>query len=248
LDFGRSFVDEQPVRARLAEALRKTLLLAGLALLLTYLVAVPLGVHAAVRRGSRSARWVGVLSFGLYALPQFWVALGLILLFAGGEGWQLLPLRGLSSSGLEGASLWTRGWDLGWHLILPVSCLAYPPLLRTTRLVRGAMLEVLAQDYVRAARAQGLPERVIIWKHALKNALVPVSAHLSIDLPMVIGGSVIIERIFTIPGMGMLIFDSILRRDYPVVMGVTAVAALMCMAAILLGDLVHLWLDPRSRA
>ncbi len=248
LDFGRSYVDTRPVRERLFEALPPTLLVAGSALLLTYLLAIPLGIHAAVRRGSFGERVISGASFVLYALPPFWVALLSIVLFAGGEALELFPLRGLASPGAEHASWLGRGLDLAWHLCLPVFCIAYPALARTTRLVRSSMLEALGQDWVRAARARGLPERRVLWSYAAPAALVPVIAHLSVDVPLVLGGSVIVERIFTIPGMGMLLFEAILRRDYPVIMGATALAALVSMAALLVGDLVHLWLDPRSRA
>jgi len=246
-DFGSSLVDEQPVRVLLAQALPRTLLLTSLALFFTYALAIPLGVHSAVARGSRLDRVLSTTLFVLYSLPAFWVALVLLVCLGGGQLFHLFPIRGLASDGMEEASLVARGLDLGWHLVLPVFCLTYPSLARTSRYQRAAMLEVIRQDYVRAARARGLPERRVIWHHAWRNALLPVLTLLSVDLPWLVGGSVIIERIFTIRGMGMLTFEAILRRDYPVIMGVTAVVAVMTMVGILVGDLTLAWADPRIR-
>ena len=246
-DFGRSLVDEQPVRLLIAQALPRTLLLTSLAMLSTYAIAIPLGVHSAVHRGSRVDRVLSTTLFVLHAVPAFWVALVLLVLLGGGELWHLMPIRGLASDGMEDAPLAARGLDLAWHLVLPVFCLTFPALARTSRYQRGAMLDVLRQDYVRAARARGLSERRVIWGHAWRNALVPMLSLLSVDLPWLLGGSVIIERVFTIRGMGMLTFEAILRRDYPVIMGVTALVAVSTMLGILVGDLAVAWADPRVR-
>jgi peptide/nickel transport system permease protein len=246
-DFGSSLVDEQPVRLLIAQALPRTLLLTSLALFFTYALSIPLGVHSARRRGSTLDRVLSTTLFVLYSLPAFWVALVLLVLLGGGELFHLFPIRGLATDGMEEASLFTRGLDLGWHLVLPVFCLTYPSLARTSRYQRAAMLEVIRQDYVRAARARGLSERRVIWHHAWRNALLPVLTLLSVDLPWLVGGSVIIERIFTIRGMGMLTFEAVLRRDYPVIMGVTALVAVMTMAGILVGDVALARADPRVR-
>lgn len=246
-DFGRSLVDERLVRELIFEALPPTLLLSGSALLLIYAFSVPLGIYSATHRGKRLERVLGTGLFVAYAMPSFWVALLLIFLFAGGEVWTLFPIRGLASDGIENAGLFSRAADLAWHLCLPVVCLTYPALVRTSRYQRSAMLEVLGQDYMRAARAKGLRPRQVIWRHGLRNSLLPVVSLLSVDLPMLLGGSVIVERIFTIRGMGMLAFEAILRRDYPVIMGITAMVALVTMAAVLAGDLALAAVDPRIR-
>jgi peptide/nickel transport system permease protein len=246
-DFGNSFVDERPVAVLLAEALPRTLLLTGSALAIAYAVALPVGVLSAVHRGRPLERLVAGALVALYALPPFLVALLLVVLLAGGEFWQVFPLRGLHSPALAAAGPLSRGLDLAWHLVLPVACLCYPALARTARLQRATMLDVLGQDYIRTARAKGLPERRVIWSHALRNALIPTAALLSTDLPWLLGGSVAIERIFTIPGMGMLGIEAVLRRDFPVIMGVTALAAVVTMLAMLVGDLLQSLLDPRTR-
>jgi peptide/nickel transport system permease protein len=246
-DFGSSLIDEQPVRLLVAEALPRTLLLTTLALFFTYAISIPLGVHSAVHRGTRLDRVLSTTLFVLYSLPSFWGALVLLVLLGGGRLLHLLPIRGLASDGLEGAPLLLRGVDLFWHLLLPVFCLTYPSLARTSRYQRAAMLDVIGLNYIRAARARGLSERRVIWRHAWRNALLPVLSLLSVDLPWLVGGSVIIERIFTIRGMGMLTFEAILRRDYPVIMGVTALVAVMTMIGILAGDVALAWADPRIR-
>lgn len=245
LDFGRSLIDERPVRDLIAEAAPRTLLLNGLALVVIYVVAVPLGIYSAVRRGSRTDRLLSAGSFALYSLPSFWVALLLIVLLGGGEFLDIFPVRGLRSDAELGVV--AGFFDLGWHLILPVLCLSYPALARTSRFQRSAMLEVIGQDYIRTARAKGLSERAVILRHALKNSLLPIVTLMSLDLPVLVGGSLIIERIFTIRGMGMLMFEAILRRDYPVIMGVVVLVAVGTMVAVLLGDLALGWLDPRIR-
>ena len=246
-DFGTSFLNERPVHEVIAEALPQTMLLTTCALSCVYLLAVPAGIYSALRRGTIGDRILSGSLFLLYSMPAFWVALLLIVLLAGGEFLTLFPLRGLQSTGMEDAGFFARFVDTVWHLVLPVSCLAYPALARTSRFQRTATLDVLHQDYVRTARAKGLSERDVVRRHVLKNSLLPVVTLLSVDLPWLIGGSVIIERIFTIRGMGMLTFDSILRRDYPVIMGVTALVGIVTMIAVLLGDLALAWLDPRIR-
>ncbi|MBI5507334.1 MAG: ABC transporter permease [Deltaproteobacteria bacterium] len=246
-DFGTSLFDERPVRVLILEALPRTLLLTSLALVCTYALAIPLGVHSAAARGTKTDTVLSTLVFVLYSLPTFWVALVLLVLFGGGQFWHIFPVRGLSTDGLEDAALVVRGLDFIWHLVLPVCCLTYPGLARTSRYQRAAMLEVLSQDFVRTARAKGLSERRVIWRHAWPNALVPVLALLSVDLPWLVGGSVIVERVFTIRGMGLLTFEAILRRDYPVILGVTALVAMTTMVGMLVGDLALAWADPRIR-
>ncbi len=247
LDFGRSLIDERPVAALLGEALPATALLAAVTLVLSYAAALPLGVHSAVARGRPSGRLVSGLLLVAYTLPPFWVGLGLLSLFAAGEPWTVLPLRGLASPDLAGAGVAARALDVLLHLVMPVTCLGLPLVARTARLLRTSLVEVLGQDFVRAARARGLSERRILWAHAVPSAVVPVAAMLSVDIPYLVGGSVIVERLFTIRGMGMLTFQAMLRRDYPVILGVTVLASLVTMAAMVASDALHLVLDPRAR-
>ena len=245
LRFGASIHSGRQVSALLAERLPITLFLSLVSMALAYLVAVPLGVHAAVRRGSLVERVVTVVLFVLYSLPAFWVAIVLILLLGGVGLLDLFPITGLSSPGMEQASWAARAVDWLHHLVLPVLCLTYGSLALISRHQRSAMMEVLRQDYILAARARGLPERVVIFRHALRNALLPVITLIGIQLPYLISGSVIIERIFGIPGMGLLTFEAFLQRDFPVIMAVSVITAALTLAGLVLSDLAYAAADPR---
>jgi peptide/nickel transport system permease protein len=243
--FGHSTHDGRPVSEKLAEALPITLVLSLAAMLLAYLIAVPLGVHAAVRQGTWQERGITVTLFLLYSLPSFWVAMVLILLFGGVGLLDWFPIYGLHSPGLEGATGWTWFTDRIHHLVLPVGCLTYGSLAVISRYQRSAMLEVIRQDYIRTARAKGLSERAVIFKHALRNALLPTITLIGLQFPYLIGGSVIIERIFNIPGMGLMTFQAFLNRDYPVIMAVSVLSAVMTLLGLILADLFYAVVDPR---
>jgi peptide/nickel transport system permease protein len=246
-DFGRSLFDERPVAEIIAAHAPRTLLIAAATLVVSYAAAVPLGLAAAVQRRPSRSRLLSAGLFLAYSVPTFWLALLGAVTLAAGRPWSLFPLRGLSSDGLGGAGWPTRVGDVLWHLVLPVSCLALPLVARSARLLRTSVLEVLGQDFVRAARARGLSDTRVLWAHVLPNAALPLASLLSLDIPYVMGGSVVVERVFTIRGMGLLTFEAILRRDYPLVLGTTVLVALVTMAAMALGDFLELSLDPRSR-
>jgi len=245
LRLGHSTRDGQPVGDKLATALPLTLLLSGLSLFLAYLLAVPLGVYGAVRRGSVGDRASTLGLFLLYSMPSFWAAMLLILLFGGVGLLDWFPIHGLSSSGQEDAVGLTWLGDRIHHLVLPVACLTYGSLAVIARHQRAAMLDVLGLDFVRTARAKGLPERAVILRHALPNALLPTITLLGLQLPYLLGGSVIIERIFNLPGMGLLTFQAFLHRDYPVIMAVSVLAAAVTLVGLLLADLCYAAADPR---
>jgi peptide/nickel transport system permease protein len=245
LRFGASIRDGRPVMEKIGEALPVTLVLSLLAMALAYLVAVPLGVHAAVRRGTLLERATTVLLFVLYSLPSFWLAMVLILLFGGVGYLDWFPIYGLSTPGLESATGWSWLADRLHHLVLPVLCLSYGSLAVISRYQRSAMLDVIRQDYIRTARAKGLSERAVIFKHALRNAMLPTITLLGLQLPYLIGGSVIIERIFNIPGMGLLTFQAFLHRDYPVIMAVSVLSAGLTLLGLILADLFYAVADPR---
>jgi peptide/nickel transport system permease protein len=247
LDFGESFQDGRPVSTRIGESLPATALLSGLALLLSFLLAVPLGVVSAARRDSALDRGITIGLFLLYSLPSFWVAIGLLLLFSGGRALSWFPIQGLVSPGYAALSAWGKVRDLGWHVVLPVGCLSYAALASISRYARGGMLEALSQDYVRTARAKGLPERAVVWRHALRNAAIPILTLGGLMVPGILSGSVVVEQIFGIHGMGLLAFEALSHRDYPTVMGVTTLAALLTLAATLLADLSYAVADPRIR-
>ncbi len=243
LDFGESFVDRRPVMERIADALPFTLLLNGVALLLTLGIAIPLGVAAGGKPEGLFDRASGAALFLLYSLPAFWAALLLQALFAVKLRW--LPLYGVSSDtpapGFPGLL------DRLAHLALPVVCLTYGSLAFFARLVRAGVAEARTQDYVLAARARGASRRSALWRHAFRNALLPLITLLGLLLPGLLSGSVIIERIFAWPGLGRLYFDSILARDYPVVLALSLFAAVATLAATLAADIAYAAADPRVR-
>jgi peptide/nickel transport system permease protein len=243
LDFGESFVDRRPVTDRIREALPYTLALNGIALLLTLAVAIPLGVAAGGRPEGRLDRVSSAALFALYSLPSFWAALLLQSLFSVKLGW--LPLYGVASDpespGAGGVA------DLAWHAALPVVCLTYGSLAFYARLVRASVAETRGADYVVAARARGLSRRQALWKHAFRNALLPLVTLLGLVLPGLLSGSVIIEKIFAWPGLGRLYFDSILSRDYPVVLALSLLGALATLILTLAADVAAAAVDPRVR-
>jgi peptide/nickel transport system permease protein len=171
----------------------------------------------------------------------------LIMLLGGGDFWDILPVYGISSIGAEDWSFVSWLVDRIWHLVLPIICLTYGGFAYLSRLTRANMLEVVREDYIRTARAKGLSERLVIFKHAFRNALLPLVTLLAFLLPAMFGGSVIIESIFSIPGMGQLGFEAVLSRDYPVIMAITTISALLTLVGLLLSDILYAVLDPRIK-
>ena len=240
-----SFVDNRPVAEKIGERMRLTISITGAALILSYLIAIPLGVVAAIKRGRVMDRSISFVVFLLYSIPSFTAALVLILLVAGGDYLNLLPMYGANSvdASVMGPFAWL--WDRILHMILPVTCLTYASLASISRYTRVSMLEALGQDFVRTARAKGLPERVVILRHALRNALIPIITIFTLEIPVLISGAVIIESIFTLPGMGQLMFQSLDAGDYPVIMGLTLLIAVVTLVSYLLADILYAVVDPR---
>lgn len=241
LDFGDSFVDHRPVTTKIREALPATLVLNIVSLTLALLISIPLGLYAAVRQNSRFDRLGGTFMYMLYSLPEFWVALLLIMLF--GVKLNILPFIGIQS--LEDMGFLARMWDRTLHLILPTISLTYGSLAFLSRFVRGSTLEVIRQDYVRTARAKGLDDSAVVYRHVFKNTLIPIVTLLGILLPTLISGSVILEYIFSWPGIGSLFFTSVFSRDYPTVMGLSFITAVMVLLSTLIADLLVAWVNPR---
>ncbi|MBD3263755.1 MAG: ABC transporter permease subunit, partial [Candidatus Omnitrophica bacterium] len=234
-DFGKSFApDGRPVWDKIKERLPVTALINILAIVLILVIAVPIGVSSARRPYSLYDKVTTLTVFIGFATPAFWLALLLMLLFGVNLGW--LPISGLKSMGYENLSLWGKFLDRASHLVLPVFLSAFGGIAGMSRYMRNNMLEVIRQDYITTARAKGLPERTVIYKHALRNALLPVITILGLSVPALIGGSVIFETIFSIPGMGQLFYMSVMTRDYPLVMGVLAIGAMLTLLGNLLAD------------
>ena len=245
LDFGRSFLDERPVAEKVAERLPVTLTINVWSLALILGLAIPLGVIAAVRPGGLFDRFTTVFVFLGYSIPSFWLALLCMGFFGVTLRW--LPISGLHSLDYESMHVLERWLDTARHLILPVGISAFVSLAGVSRYMRSSMMEVLRQDYIRTARAKGIPERRVLFHHGLRNGLLPIITILGLSLPDLIGGSVIAETIFSIPGMGRLFYDAVMARDYPVVMALVTVGAVLTMLGNLLADVGCAYADPRIR-
>ena len=246
LDLGQSFSpDHRPVIDKIAERIPITIIINVLSMVLIILIAIPLGVLSAVRQNSLFDKVTAVIVFIGFAVPTFWLALLLMILFGVNLGW--LPISGIRSLNYEYLPPFAAVIDLLKHLILPVLLSAFGGLAGLSRYMRSNMLEVIRQDYITTARAKGLSERVVIYKHALRNALLPVITILGLSIPGLIGGSVIFETIFAIPGMGQLFYMSVMSRDYPVVMGILFIGAILTLIGNLVADISYALADPRIR-
>lgn len=245
LDMGRSFLDNRLVSLKILERLPITITINVLSLLLIIIVALPIGIVSAIRQYSLFDKTTTVFVFIGFAMPTFWLALLLMILFGIKLGW--LPISGLRSLSFASFSFWGRLIDMARHLILPVFVSAFGGLAGFSRYMRSNMLEVIHQDYIRTARAKGLSERAVIYKHALRNALLPIVTILGLSVPGLIGGSVIFESIFAIPGMGRLFYESVMARDYPVIMGGLVIGAVLTLLGNLMADITYAYIDPRIR-
>ncbi len=245
LDFGRSYKDHRPVINKIAERIPITLTLNIISIILIYLIAIPIGVYSAVAHGRFSERVSTFFLFILYSIPSFWMAMILIFFLGGGDYWDLFPVYGILSPDAENYPFFKKALNFLWHIVLPVFCLTYGGLAYLSRFQKSSLLEVLREDFVRTATAKGLPRHQVLLKHALRNALIPIITILAGILPAMIGGSVIIESIFSIPGIGQLGFESVLSRDYPVIMAIATISAVLTLIGILIADLVYVLVDPR---
>jgi peptide/nickel transport system permease protein len=234
----------QPAIDIILPALKNTLVLTIAAMVIGKGLAVLLGIFSAVRQYSIGDYLLTGLTFIAYSIPAFWLGLMLIIVFSVKLGW--LPTSGMINPDLTPGS-WEATTDWIKHLILPVAVLAVSEIIQVQRFMRSSLLEVLRQDYLTTARAKGLSENLVIGRHALKNALIPVVTIMAITLPRVIGGSTVIETVFAYPGMGRLLYTSIMGNDYVVAMTVVMIIAVAVVFFNLLADILYGWLDPRIR-
>ncbi len=246
LDFGNSFSqDGRRVADKILERLPITIFINIASLVLIFLIAVPIGVLSATYQNSLFDKSTTIFVFVGFAVPHFWLALLLMILFGVHLGW--LPISGLKSLNYEYLPASVQVWDRISHLILPIFISAFGGLAGLSRYMRSNMLEVIRQDYITTAKAKGLSPRKVIFKHALRNALLPVITILGLSIPGLIGGSVIFETIFAIPGMGQLFYASVMARDYPVIMGILVIGAVLTLVGNLVADLSYALADPRIR-
>ena len=244
-DFGRSYIDDRPVSERILERIPVTIAINISSMLLILGIGVPLGILSALKRNSLTDRFSTVFVFAGFSAPEFWIALLAMSLFCITLGW--LPVSGIKSLDFEYLTLGGKILDVGRHMILPVSIAAFGSLAGISRYMRSSVIGVMDLDFIRAARAKGLSEKVIIFRHVVKNALLPLVTIIGLSVPGLIGGSVIFESIFAIPGMGRLFYDSVMARDYPTIMGVLSVGAVLTFVGNLLADLAYHAADPRIR-
>jgi peptide/nickel transport system permease protein len=234
----------QPVFDIILPALKNTLVLTIAAVVLGKIIAIALGIFSAVRQYSIGDYILTATTFVAYSVPAFWLGLMMIILFSVKLGW--LPTSGIVNSELAPGS-WEATVDWMKHLILPVAVLAISEIIQVQRFMRSSLLEVLRQDYLTTARAKGLSEIVVIGRHALKNALIPVVTIIAVTMPRVVGGSTVVETVFAYPGMGRLLYTSIMGNDYVVAMTVVMIIAVTVVFFNLLADVIYGWLDPRIR-
>jgi peptide/nickel transport system permease protein len=245
-DLGVSIEYGRPVTSLLAERLPATLLLGGSVLLLNFTVGLWLGVRQAIRRGRREDRWLTTFSLAGYAMPSFW--LGLVLAWLLGIHWRLLPAAGMQDPLLSSdAGFAERTGDVLRHLVLPVITLSMVSIAATMRHQRSAMIEILGLPYILTARAKGLSERTVTWRHAWRNALFPVITLFGLWLPVLVSGSVFVEAVFAWPGLGSLAAGAVGTRDYPLLMGSSLLVAGLVVASGFATDLGYALLDPRVR-
>ena len=244
-DLGTSYLYNRPVNDMIQERLGPSILLVLTSLLCAIVGGTLIGVLAARKPDSLASAGVTVLSLVGYSMPVFWTGILLVILF--GKVWPILPISGMYNVRAMGVTGWPKLWDLFQHLILPASTLGLIYLAQYSRLARTSMLEVLGSDYIRTARAKGLSENTVTFKHALRNALMPIVTIAGLQFGNLISGAVLVETVFSWPGLGTLALDAILGRDYPTLLGVLTYSAVLVIVANLLTDLSYRWIDPRLR-
>ncbi len=246
LEFGKSFQDNRPVVDKILERVPVTLSMNVLSVIIAYLIAIPLGIYSATHPNTLWDRISTFVLFALYSLPTFWVGTMAITFLCNPEFLAIFPTGGLRSINFsEQWPLLRKILDYAWHLTLPMLVYTYGSFAFISRQMRSAMLETIRQDYIRTAYAKGLDSRTVIYKHALRNSLIPIITLLAGVFPMLVGGSVIIETIFSIPGMGELSFRALVARDYPVIMAVFTISAFLTLFGILVADILYSIVDPR---
>ena len=243
-DFGYSYFFNLPVAALIIDRIPATLLLVLSSVLTAFVVGTALGVLSSRRPNGLLSQSITVLSLIGFAAPVFWTGIMLVILFA--SVLPILPVAGMRSVDSSGGG-WRDVVDVLWHLVLPTLTLALVYLAQYSRLARSSMLDVLGSDFIRTARAKGLPDRVVLYKHALRNAVLPVVTVLGLQFGNVLAGAILVETVFNWPGLGRLAFESVLRRDYPTILGVLVFSSIVVIVMNLLTDLAYRLIDPRIK-
>ncbi len=245
LDFGVSLIDKKPVISTIWSKLGYTVALSFFSLFFAYAISIPLGVWSAYYRGTKTDEAMTLVLFLLYSLPSFFAAVLMLRFFAVGDPFKWFPAGGFVGNNAEMMTTLEFVKSVSWHLILPVICLTYGALASLSRYARTGLLDVIRADYIRTARAKGLSESMVIIKHAVRNGMIPILTLLGTLLPALISGSVVIEVIFNIPGIGLYLFESITARDYNAIMGSLLISTVMTLIGMLVSDISYAVVDPR---
>ena len=245
-DLGYSYFFNLPVTSMIAERVPATLLLVLSAVLLAFFVGTALGVLSSRRPNGLLSQFITVLSLVGFAAPVFWLGIMLVILLA--SVFPILPVAGMRSIDSTGTGGFADMLDVAQHLVLPTLTLSLVYLAQYSRLARSSMLDVLGSDFIRTARAKGLADRVVLYKHALRNALLPVVTVLGLQFGNVLAGAILVETVFNWPGLGRLAFESVLRRDYPTILGVLLFSSIVVVVMNQLTDLCYRFIDPRIKA
>ncbi|WP_331340959.1 ABC transporter permease subunit [Bdellovibrio sp.] len=243
LDFGESFTYQEPVIDVIVSKLPVTLAFGFASLILTYLVCIPLGVRKAIAAGGGFDRTSTIILNFTYAIPPLILGIFLIVVFAGKLN--LFPIGGFQSDDYDSMTTMAKFWDRAHHFVLPLICYMIGGFTELSILMRNSMLDIIKSDFVRTARAKGLSERVVVFKHALRNALIPIATGLGGYLGAFLAGSLIIEQMFNLDGMGLLSYQSVLARDYNVIMGITFISSMLLMLGRIVSDIIYVIVDPR---
>jgi ABC-type dipeptide/oligopeptide/nickel transport system permease component len=245
LNLGESFTDHRPVLEKIKERLPVSLIFGISSILVALLIGIPLGLISGAFQNSVWDRWITFVVIAKYSLPTYVLGILLLTFFGGGDFLNWFPIYGIQSDHYESLSLSAKFLDRLHHFILPCICYSIGTLAYITQQQRASFLEALHQDYIRTARAKGLPERLVLFKHAFRNSLIPIVTILGGMIPGILGGGVIVESLFSIPGLGLLAYESLLARDYPTIMANFTISAFLSLLGIFLSDLCYAWVDPR---
>lgn len=245
LDFGESFTHQEPVTGLIFSKFKVSLVFGIVSLFLTYLICIPLGVKKAINAGGTFDQASGFILYVLYSIPPLVLGIFLIVWFAGGSYFDWFPISGIQSDDYDTMTTWGQILDRAHHFVLPLVCYMIGSFTELSMLVRNSMLDVIKSDFIRTARAKGLKDSVVYYKHALRNALIPVATGLGGFLRVFLAGSLIIETIFNLDGIGLLGYSSITSRDYNVIMGLTFISAMLLLVGNILSDIIYVMVDPR---
>lgn len=243
-DYGISYTTKRPVKSVIWDGLWITMLISLLVIVIEYIISIPLGISLAVRKGSNYDSSVTVALFLTYSLPVFWIGTMAIFFLCSPDYIEIFPSFGLGDATWDDGFFYKLG-DLAYHLTLPLIIASYASFAYLSRQMRGSMLTVLGQDYIRTARAKGLPENKVIWKHAFRNSLLPIITIFASFFPALIGGSIILEFLFTIPGLGQITYAAVIQKDYPMILTNTMFAAILTLVGYLVSDVLYAVVDPR---